>query len=428
MEESLSLMTDPAPFQLVAVAPTYNNARTLMDILTRIEAQDIPLIVVNDGSTDATGQLLSQWEGIPHKSLVSVVNHERNRGKAAALRSGFAAAATAGYTHALTIDTDGQLDPEQIPAVRNIAQLWPQSLVVGNRDEQAHDYPARSRIGRRFSNFMVWMESGVRVEDSQCGFRVYPLDFVNAVKCRAGHFGFETEIITRAGWAGCPVTHAPVRCRYLPAGQRVSHFRPWLDSLRALLMHALLLLRALSPWPRHPRCRAPADAAPSAQSLWRKAWTWIDPRLAWRQLNEDQLGRTACATGLALGVFIANLPLYGLQTLLSLYSARRLHLNPLSVLLGSQLSTPPIGPLLGIAAVTLGHLLLHGSLPVAANFNIAHLGWKAVLGPVLLDWAVGGLLMGLILGAIVFAIAICSINLIIRPENPPIRLDADQIA
>lgn len=418
-------MSESASFQLVAVVPTYNNARTLIDVLTRIEAQDIPLIVVNDGSTDSTAQLLSEWENVPHKSRVSIVIHERNRGKAAALRSGFLAAAAAGYTHALTIDTDGQLDPEQIPSVRGVAQLLPEALVVGARDDRADDYPARSRIGRRFSNFMVWMESGVRVQDSQCGFRVYPLKFVNSSRCGAGHFGFETEIITRAGWVGCPVTHVPVRCRYLPAGERVSHFRPWVDSVRALYMHTRLLVRALSPWPGHSRGRPVAEAATSTQSLWRKVWTWIDPRLAWRELNEDQIGRTACATGLALGVFIANLPLYGVQTLLSLYSARRLHLNPLSVLLGSQLSTPPIGPLLGIAAVTLGHLLLHGSMPLAANFNIHDLGWKAVVGPFLLDWVVGGVLMGLILGAIVFVLAMFSFNFFIGPEDGTIRLDAD---
>src|SRR5438132_1578934 len=82
---------------------------------------------------------------------------------------------------------------------------------------------------------------------------------------------------------------------------------------------------------------------------------------AWRAVRDDPAQRSRFAAGLAVGVFIANLPLYGAQTLLSLYAARRLRLNPLTVVVGSHFSTPPIGPLLVAAAIALGHLLTHGT-------------------------------------------------------------------
>jgi len=233
-----------AAFSPVVVTPTYNNARTVIDVLTRVRATGLPLIVVNDGSTDATAGLLAEFVRQNCRD-VTVVTHERNRGKAAALKTGFAAAAKAGFTHAVTIDTDGQLDPEQIPELLAAARDNPGALVVGCRDDGKADYPARSRLGRRISNAAIRWESGVRIGDSQCGFRVYPVGFVRTTCCRAPYFAFEAEIITRAGWAGRPVVEVPVNCRYLPPGQRVSHFKPVKDTLRGIATHLRLLATAV---------------------------------------------------------------------------------------------------------------------------------------------------------------------------------------
>ena len=117
-----------------------------------------------------------------------------------ALLSGFAAAQAAGHTHALTIDTDGQLDPAQIPSLLEIAGREPDAFVIGTRDAGSADYPSRSRLGRRVSNLLVRLESGLKVSDSQCGFRVYPLKMMHEIDCRAGRYGFETEVLTRAAW------------------------------------------------------------------------------------------------------------------------------------------------------------------------------------------------------------------------------------
>ncbi len=237
-------INSPSLFRPAVVAPTYNNASTLRDVLKRLETAGLPVFAIDDGSSDQTSSILSEWQHDRHNRYIRT--HATNLGKAAALLTGFEAARAAGFSHAVSIDTDGQLAPEDIPLLIAAAAAAPAALVLGARDEHAAEYPARSLLGRRVSNLLVRWECGQRVADSQCGLRVYPLDVVAAAKCRAGHFGFETEIIVRLAWAGATVMSLPVTCRYFPAGTRVSHFRPWRDSFRAVSMHARLIADAMS--------------------------------------------------------------------------------------------------------------------------------------------------------------------------------------
>ena len=107
------------------VAPTFNNAATLPAILDRLRPLGLPLFVVNDGSTDGTASFLADYSARPENAGVMVLTHQSNQGKASAMQTGFAAAHLAGFTHAITIDTDGQLDPEQIPQLIAKAQEQP---------------------------------------------------------------------------------------------------------------------------------------------------------------------------------------------------------------------------------------------------------------------------------------------------------------
>jgi uncharacterized protein (DUF2062 family) len=363
-------------FSPAVVLPTFDNARTLAGIVTKVTRLGLQALVVNDGSTDDTASVAAALAKDP---LVTVIAHERNRGKAAALMSGFAAAEAAGYTHAVTIDTDGQLNPDEIPRLLEVARREPNAFVIGTRDAAAADYPGRSRLGRWASNTLVRWQSGLRVADSQCGFRVYPLAMVRAMNCRASRYGFETEVITRAAWAGRAVREVPVSCSYLPHGQRVSHFRPWVDSFRAVPMHARLMARALI--------------------------RWFSPARAWRQLRHEQRGANEFAAGLAVGVFIANLPLYGVQTVLCLYAARRLRLHPLSVVAGSHLSTPPIGPVLVALAIGVGHFLLHGEWMRLPKWESTFGGWMQLAGRVILEWSLGAVIVGAVLAAVTYLIS-----------------------
>ena len=115
-------------FRPVVLVPTFNNAGTLGDVLERVGQLGIATFVINDGSTDETAHILRQI------GSVTVLTHPSNQGKAAALRSGFIAAAQNGFTHAVTIDADGQHDPEQIPTMLEMALAHPEAIILGVRD------------------------------------------------------------------------------------------------------------------------------------------------------------------------------------------------------------------------------------------------------------------------------------------------------
>jgi uncharacterized protein (DUF2062 family) len=441
-------MTEPAtgPFRPVVLAPTYNNAATLVGILDRIEATGLPILVVNDGSTDQTPHLLEAWAhpappGPPRRVAVHVITHPRNRGKAEALNTGFEAAARLGYTHVATIDTDGQLDPESLPSLVEVARRSPRALVLGVRSESIEGYPARSLAGRRLSNLAIRCEAGVTIEDSQCGLRVYPLALFDATRCRARRYAFEAEVLTRAAWAGFPIEQVPVPCRYFPKDERVSHFKPGRDSWSGLRLHLRLLGEALLPW-RRPASPAMTDhhraaAAPAApwddaslfgpdepgehpiKRLLRRFGAWIDPVDVWRQIRSDPVARSQVAIGFSIGAFIANLPIYGLQTLSCLYVARRLHLHPLPVVLGSQVSTPPLSPILIAAAIITGHAFLHGTWVQPADLDPTSRGLATTVASTLLDWTVGGVVIGAVMAAASFLAARFVLRLIPFREDQP---------
>ena len=242
-------MSAAAPFRPIVLTPTFNNGGTLERILSEVESLGIPLLIVNDGCTDQTREVLTRWDGSTGPRRAIVVHHDRNRGKAAALRTGFAAARAAGFTHAATIDTDGQLEPSDLPALLVLAERHPRALILGARSEQIEHCPPKNLFARRLSNTAIRLQTGVHISDSQCGLRVYPLALMQMLKVASGRFGFEAEVITRAAWAGCSVLEIPVRCTYPPGNARVTHYRPRRDTPRAVLMHVRLLVRSWIPWP-----------------------------------------------------------------------------------------------------------------------------------------------------------------------------------
>jgi uncharacterized protein (DUF2062 family) len=131
-------------------------------------------------------------------------------------------------------------------------------------------------------------------------------------------------------------------------------------------------------------------------SQWRRFARWMSPMRAWRELRAcEPPQRSRCAAGVAVGAFIANLPVYGVQTLLCFVAARRLRLSPLPVLLGASLSTPPLGPVLIALAIGVGHWCLHGTMPKLSGFDVRTVGYLGLIRSVLLEWVIGSVVVGL---------------------------------
>ncbi len=230
--------------RLCAVIPTYNNAGTILSVLERTYRQIPDLIVVNDGSTDETAARLAQAP-MP----VTTIGYARNRGKGYALRVGFRQARAQGFTHALTIDADGQHFPEDIPLLRTAAEQKPSALIVGSRPMLHPHMPQGNRWANRFSNFWFWLQTGQTLPDTQTGLRIYPLLKLRGERWMTARYEAELELLVASAWAGvelCPVT---VRVHY--PEDRVSHFRPVRDFLRISMLYTLLcLLALLYGWPR----------------------------------------------------------------------------------------------------------------------------------------------------------------------------------
>ena len=207
--------------------PVYNHADGVVPVIERARSLDLPIWVVDDGSTDGTAERLEAIGG-----GITMIRHDENRGKGAALLTGFAALAGKA-DWAVTLDADGQHDPADVPGLIRAIPSGQRPIVIGRRVGMAgEDVPWTSRFGRKFSNFWVRCAGGPDLSDTQSGMRIYPLPEAAGLGVRARHFQFEVEILVRAGWAGIPVVEAPVGVCYTPGMKRISHFRPFVDFCR----------------------------------------------------------------------------------------------------------------------------------------------------------------------------------------------------
>ena len=223
------------------VVPVYNHPQ-VATVLDGARVLGLPIIVVDDGSTDETSTVLA---GIAKDCDITLLRHPRNQGKGAALLSGFTTAMTLGCDAALTIDADGQHHPAD-GARLLAAAAETRSLVLGSRQGMSGQHvPWTSRFGRGFSNFWVFVCGGPKVSDSQSGFRLYPLPESLNLGVFARRYQFEVEILVLAKGHGLTIQEVLISVAYQPPGGRVSHFRPWRDFWRNSQTFSRLLRRRL---------------------------------------------------------------------------------------------------------------------------------------------------------------------------------------
>lgn len=222
--------------RIAILIPAYNAEPMIGHVLDSVTPFEIPILVINDGSTDRTGEILAA------RSPRFLETHAENRGKGAALKTGFARAAAEGFTHALTLDADGQHPVESIPDFVKRCNEKPGAILVGNRfgDETIRSMPRVRRFSNGLSSRLISLAAGSPIPDAQCGMRVYPLSVLPPLNLVSDGYALESEVLVKAGLHGVEVENIPIACHY-PMGTTTSGYRAFADSWRI----AKIVLRSL---------------------------------------------------------------------------------------------------------------------------------------------------------------------------------------
>lgn len=361
--------------------PTYNNHKTLKRVLDGVLVYTDQLIVINDGSTDGTARILAEYPQIAHLHL------PKNKGKGNALKTGFSKARSLGYEFCITIDSDGQHFPEDIPVFLKALQAEASKnvLFIGARNMNQADVPGSSSFGNEFSNFWFWFETGIKLQDTQSGYRLYPLKALETLQLYTPKFEFEIEVIVKAAWNGTVVKNIPIQVSY-DDEERVSHFRKVPDFARISVLNTWFVLVALF---------------------------WIKPRDLYRRfrkkgfrrfVREDLLHSSDSprkkALSIALGIFIGLSPLWGFHTVIVLFLAVLFKLNKVIAFAFSNISLAPFIPFVLYASLRMGTLMTGEELTytydsIVTNFEfITHLK----------TYIIGSLTLS-VLGAFIFGAA-----------------------
>lgn len=235
-EECKRLMCDRA---ICVIIPTYNNVGSIARVVESVQAYCDDVIVADDGSDDGTSAILEQMPRL------TVLRSKRNHGKGHALKHAFRHARAEGYAYAITIDADGQHYADDIPRFVEANMEHPGALIVGSRNMEGAERSAGSRFANKFSNFWFAVQTCRVLDDTQTGYRLYPLKKQWGLWLLTNRYEAELELLVGASWHGVPIHSIPVRVYYPPSEERVSHFRPAIDFARISVLNTVLCVLAV---------------------------------------------------------------------------------------------------------------------------------------------------------------------------------------
>ncbi len=231
-------------FKPCVIVPVYNHKDKIGQIVASVNAQELPCILVDDGSDCRYRYFLEELSA--NNTSVELIRLEPNQGKGAAVCTGLQFAAGKGFTHALQIDADGQHDPGDISKFISTAKNNTKTIVSGARSYA--EMPNNRKYGRMITDFWVCVNTlSTQIKDSMCGYRVYPLAQTCELLAKqkvCSRMDFDSDIIVRLYWAGVPVINVYTKVRYdesIP-----SHFDLWNDNIRISKMHARLFFGMLT--------------------------------------------------------------------------------------------------------------------------------------------------------------------------------------
>lgn len=333
MKENLDLNT--SKLKWCVIVPTYNNAGTLRQVLDSILAHSDSVIVVNDGSFDNTSEILLSFG-----DRIDVISLPQNQGKGVALRTGFERAHALGFSHAITMDSDGQHFASDIPLFVTEIVSAPHELVIGARNMKSENVPDKSSFGNKFSNFWYKLETGKSLTDTQSGYRLYPLHAMQNLNFYTKKFEFEIEVIVKAAWSGIKVKNIPILVHYDTGEKRISHFRPFRDFTRISVLNTYFVILAVVYY--------------IPIRFYRKAsYGNFKAFLREHFLNKDE-SIALKSMSIGFGVFMGIFPVWGFQMLIGVVIAHFLKLNKAIFLVAANISIPPLIPIILFISFQMG--------------------------------------------------------------------------
>lgn len=363
--------------------PTYNNASTIAEVIKGVLCYCQDVYVVNDGSTDDTAHIIYQFGSTIHS-----ISYPDNKGKGSALLLGMRTAYQDGFEYVVTIDSDGQHYPSDLPVFIEKLGQHPKSVMIGARKLDQTNINGSSSFANKFSNFWFNVETGVKVQDTQSGYRLYPLKPINNMKFYSTKYEFEIEVIVRLSWKAYEVLSVPIDVFYPSREQRISHFRPFKDFLRISVLNTVLVFFAL------------------VYFLPRKITRDYKKKKIKQIIKEDILGSNTpapvVAVSIGFGVFMGIVPIWGYQLAVGFLIAHLVKLRKAIFFVFANISLPPMIPLiLYLSYVTGGYVLGGETWSVSFDgISLASLNLKQYLVGSIVFATLMGLFFGL--GSYVF--------------------------
>ena len=359
--------------------PTYNNCGTIARVVKDVQQYADDVFVMDDGSTDQTAQILASIEGVTR------LGYRVNRGKGYALRTAIKELFDRGFRYMISIDGDGQHFADDLVTFVDAIEQSPDTLFIGARCLTAENMPSKNTFANKFSNFWYRFETGHTLTDTQSGFRLYPIVRLRKMYFFTTRYEFEVEVIVRATWKGIPVKNIPIKVYYPPESERVSHFRPGKDFTRISILNTCLVVWALLVY--YPLL----------------CLRWI----SWKNVKHfflhhvmeatDSNHRMALAVG--WGVMWGMMPVWGWQGVVAVATGHVLKLNKVVTFLATNISIPPMIPLIVFGGYAVGCVLTGQDVSLSVeHISVEKLGaslYQYILGSVVLAVAGGIVAYGL---------------------------------
>lgn len=349
------------------VIPVYNHREGLQSIISLVASYG-QVLVVDDGSTDN-----SVDDNI--KQLATVISHPENKGKGAAIITASNYASKHGFSHLITIDADGQHLPADINKFIEAINNDPESIIVGVRDFEnstsQYNIPKSATWGRSFSNFWYRVQTGEVGEDSQSGFRAYPVAVLEAGLCGDSRYSFETEILVKSNWAGVDINWISIDVFYPEPEKRITHMHRVKDNIRLSWLNTRLTMRAVVPWPYKQFDPTKKDT-----------FSFREPIQSTGRLLKSGVSPINIGMSIFMGVLLGILPLFAIHTVAILFAASYFRLSKVLSVGISQFCAPPLAPAI---CIEVGHRLLYGKWLVDASWQTLGLefldrAWEWIIG------------------------------------------------